>query len=463
VRHALDENLNTVYTTDYSAYGETFNSTGANPMEYGFTGQPLDANGLAYHRARYYVASIGVWNSQDPLELMNRYGYVDGNPIKFTDASGLDGICPFGKNESTGRCNGHEITDAINDAIPTEEIADVALTFMDFHSDILELQTYGLIDEDTYRIGASHVIGALDDIVNFVEDHPVELTIGTLLAGGAIWAAAPAGSLGAITAGGSILTTLQQGAVVGASTNLIGGLLTGRYVNADSTEEAIGKILFDTVIGGAAGAVISKIPTLDDLTLAAADEVLALRNMNLGAGQTIKASNFSLLSANSSVSQAANTTVAIIKYGPRIFRAVVTGGVSTVQGTVSRLGDKFIFGDNGPETLSGWAQMAAVDFVFNAGLSYALDTRAIRHVSQQPNANRPHLNIHSRVRKPGFAYRQLEDFKDNSVVFNRLVTEYQRGLTQEEIGVITNSNIVVPLLPKALEKLSNIAGTCIPK
>jgi len=76
VRHVLDENLNTVYKTDYSAYGETSNSTGANPMEYGYTGQPLDANGLAYHRARYYDPSLGVWNSQDPLELMNRYGIV---------------------------------------------------------------------------------------------------------------------------------------------------------------------------------------------------------------------------------------------------------------------------------------------------------------------------------------------------------------------------------------------------
>jgi len=29
-------------------------------MAYGYTGQPLDANGLAYHRARYYDASLGV-------------------------------------------------------------------------------------------------------------------------------------------------------------------------------------------------------------------------------------------------------------------------------------------------------------------------------------------------------------------------------------------------------------------
>jgi len=63
-------------------------------MEYGYTGQSLDANGLAYHRARYYDASMGVWNSQDPLELMNRYGYVDGNPVMYVDLNGMESRCP---------------------------------------------------------------------------------------------------------------------------------------------------------------------------------------------------------------------------------------------------------------------------------------------------------------------------------------------------------------------------------
>jgi len=62
-------------------------------MEYGFTGQPMDANGLAYHRARFYDPNLGVWISEDPLELMNRYGYVDGNPVNFADFNGMSPSC----------------------------------------------------------------------------------------------------------------------------------------------------------------------------------------------------------------------------------------------------------------------------------------------------------------------------------------------------------------------------------
>jgi len=76
-------------------------------MDYGYTGQPLDANGLAYHRARYYDASMGVWNSQDPLELMNRYGYVDGNPVMYRDPSGFYGEQP----EQFARTCNDQVTD----------------------------------------------------------------------------------------------------------------------------------------------------------------------------------------------------------------------------------------------------------------------------------------------------------------------------------------------------------------
>ncbi|NJL94998.1 MAG: RHS repeat-associated core domain-containing protein, partial [Anaerolineae bacterium] len=56
---------------------------------FAFTGQPRDLNGLQYHRARYYDPELGVWLSEDPLELGNRYAYVDGNPVNRVDGSGL--------------------------------------------------------------------------------------------------------------------------------------------------------------------------------------------------------------------------------------------------------------------------------------------------------------------------------------------------------------------------------------
>jgi len=120
VRHVLDENLNTVYTTDYSAYGETFNNTGANPMDYGYTGQPLDANGLAYHRARYYDASMGVWLSEDPLELVNRYGYVDGNPISLVDIIGL--------SSCNSPCNSQQVNSSAPFVLETSQFGIVGNT-----------------------------------------------------------------------------------------------------------------------------------------------------------------------------------------------------------------------------------------------------------------------------------------------------------------------------------------------
>jgi RHS repeat-associated protein len=55
-----------------------------------------DANDLLYLRARYYKPDIGVFISEDPYEgsinepmSLNRYAYVQGNPINKTDPSGM--------------------------------------------------------------------------------------------------------------------------------------------------------------------------------------------------------------------------------------------------------------------------------------------------------------------------------------------------------------------------------------
>jgi RHS repeat-associated protein len=56
---------------------------------FAFTGEPRDATGLQYHRARYYDPALGAWASLDQLETPNRYAYVDGNVVNWTDPSGL--------------------------------------------------------------------------------------------------------------------------------------------------------------------------------------------------------------------------------------------------------------------------------------------------------------------------------------------------------------------------------------
>jgi RHS repeat-associated protein len=56
---------------------------------FAFTGEVRDANGLQFHRARYYVPDLGVWASLDPVEDSNRYAYVGGNPVTRIDPSGM--------------------------------------------------------------------------------------------------------------------------------------------------------------------------------------------------------------------------------------------------------------------------------------------------------------------------------------------------------------------------------------
>jgi RHS repeat-associated protein len=63
-----------------------------------FTGEPLDANGLVYLRARYYHPGLGVFTGLDPVENLNRYQYVSSNPVNYTDLSGLVEIRPGAKN-----------------------------------------------------------------------------------------------------------------------------------------------------------------------------------------------------------------------------------------------------------------------------------------------------------------------------------------------------------------------------
>jgi RHS repeat-associated protein len=79
---------------DYSAFGETL-STNAETA-YLYTGQQYDAATAMYSlRARYYAPGAGrfvsrdVWpvDYGDPFEL-NRYGYMGGNPIRWTDPTG---------------------------------------------------------------------------------------------------------------------------------------------------------------------------------------------------------------------------------------------------------------------------------------------------------------------------------------------------------------------------------------
>ncbi len=91
VRGQIDMTLGVSQIVDYDPYGNP-----NTPIEgFAFTGELRDANGLQYHRARYYHPSLGVFNSRDPFEgitqrpmSLNGYSWVEGNPVMNTDPSG---------------------------------------------------------------------------------------------------------------------------------------------------------------------------------------------------------------------------------------------------------------------------------------------------------------------------------------------------------------------------------------
>jgi RHS repeat-associated protein len=64
-------------------------------MDKKFTGQRLDGTGLYYYNARYYDPIIGRFISPDGTgqnlnepQTLNRYSYVQNNPLKYTDPTG---------------------------------------------------------------------------------------------------------------------------------------------------------------------------------------------------------------------------------------------------------------------------------------------------------------------------------------------------------------------------------------
>ena len=81
----------------YYAYGKDrlATATATVPTDNRFTGQKEDASGLVYMNARYYDPVTGQFVSPDTLVPdatnlfdYNRYMYVRGNPLRFTDPSG---------------------------------------------------------------------------------------------------------------------------------------------------------------------------------------------------------------------------------------------------------------------------------------------------------------------------------------------------------------------------------------
>ncbi len=101
VRGVIDDGFDAVASRHFAPYGVSYDEQGSFTVPFAFTGEMLDANGLQYHRARYYNPALGAFPSLDPVEgvlqqamSLNRYAYVAGNVMNAVDPSGMIGEQP---------------------------------------------------------------------------------------------------------------------------------------------------------------------------------------------------------------------------------------------------------------------------------------------------------------------------------------------------------------------------------
>ncbi|MFH0971507.1 MAG: RHS repeat-associated core domain-containing protein [Candidatus Micrarchaeota archaeon] len=91
-----------VQENQYYSFGEDRSAEKQGGNELKYTGKQQDAeSGLYFYGARYYDAGIGRFLQADPVsgglknpESLNRYAYVENNPIKFIDPDGYEAETP---------------------------------------------------------------------------------------------------------------------------------------------------------------------------------------------------------------------------------------------------------------------------------------------------------------------------------------------------------------------------------
>ena len=95
-----DEDGNIIDTFKYDTYGNLTEHIGNSEVIFGYNGRDgvvTDKNGLIYMRARYYSPAMRRFVNADILHgeisdstSLNRYSYVNGNPVSFVDPFGLE-------------------------------------------------------------------------------------------------------------------------------------------------------------------------------------------------------------------------------------------------------------------------------------------------------------------------------------------------------------------------------------
>jgi len=110
IRQLVDGSAEVTLTQSYEPFGSVLISDGEGESVYQFAGEVNDLSGLTYLRARYYDSYLNQFTQPDTIipdirkpQSINKYSYVNNNPINYTDPSGhlpyLNGKpdCPIGQ------------------------------------------------------------------------------------------------------------------------------------------------------------------------------------------------------------------------------------------------------------------------------------------------------------------------------------------------------------------------------
>jgi RHS repeat-associated protein len=103
VRALTDAAGAVVQTYETDEFGVPGLSQGTRGQPFGYTGEQRDGEtGFVYLRARMYDPALGRFLQRDPFAglmgaplSLNRYGYVENNPVNLTDPSGLIAAGPL--------------------------------------------------------------------------------------------------------------------------------------------------------------------------------------------------------------------------------------------------------------------------------------------------------------------------------------------------------------------------------
>ena len=109
---ATDSLGNVLSQMKYKAWGEVRYNSGTTPTDYTYTGQYSHTAdfGLMFYNARWYDPSLGRFAQADSIipggvQGLDRYGYVNNNPLRYTDPTGHMCSDPDNHSKSAG-CDG---------------------------------------------------------------------------------------------------------------------------------------------------------------------------------------------------------------------------------------------------------------------------------------------------------------------------------------------------------------------